>query len=444
MAGDDSSMIIVVVMMVCFCSVILAGGFGYTCTGGSFDLDDFDMDKCLGKTTTTTTTGGGGNTDPGNNPPADEYAECEGQFYNEATTTCFGDQTAGIRWEWLDDDTARTCRGHTAKYGIMISSSYNNHVTKYRFPDVIGNMANSFSFNGGPPEFLTGNNIKFYITPLDAFDKKVATTAEYTLDNMNSAEKCTAHGTPVPWSQAQLVSTGTENAPDTQPCEGNVYLPVSECLRSGLVLNDENDPNRCGAGYQTVELDTNHPSYIAAKDGGSCEFSKAVPCSFPCAPSLPVVEKTQAMCDQEAYTYNNWRNSMGCVKDNFPHSSPPTDQSAYTRITGDCYPDGSADGVQATLAMEVSDDKLSCIPTYRWSACGFSVCPENCIGHWSEAWGPWDPPNLGQACDSEQVRYKTATYVIDHQKVGDGAACERGHGDTKIVDEDWNTRDCYD
>ena len=128
MAGDDGA-ILAVGMIACFFSAVMSAGLSYTCTGGSFDPDDFDTDKCLELFPKDTSGGGGGGVnDPGNYPPSDEYTVCKGLFYNEATTTCFGGTTAGIRWEWLSSDEALDCRAKTAKYSVVISSSYNNHV----------------------------------------------------------------------------------------------------------------------------------------------------------------------------------------------------------------------------------------------------------------------------------------------------------------------------
>ena len=456
MAGDDSS-IIVVIMMVCFCSVVMAGGFGYTCTGGSFDLDAFDMDKCLewpkksastSNTTPTSTTTPA--TNPNDYPPADEYAFCKGQFYNDITTTCFSSGgIAGIRWNWLENDQADTCRQKTYKYGIVVSSSQNSHRVKYRFPDIIGSDANSFNFSGAPPGFLSGQNIKFYITPLDVNDKKVGDTAEYVLDVDNSSERCSGHGTPVPFSQTTIIEDPNASdpsaapPPDPVPCEGNVYKPVSGCMRAGLELNDPNDASRCGDGFQTTELDTSDPSYSAAQHGGTCEYSKTIPCENPCADTVVREKKTQEMCDLESYTYNQWTNSLGCVKDTgFDKVSPPTDASAYVQITQNCYPIGEKDGVVATLSMKPSEDGYSCVPVYNWRACGKTECVRDCVGDWVDHPTPevtcWNSPaakakNWGERsgdapiAGSGQVA-KRQKYVVSSPASSTGACPLLGKG----------------
>lgn len=452
MAGDEA--ILVVGLMACFCSVVLSAGFGYTCTGGSFDPDDFDTDKCLTLFPEDDTGGGGGGggggtTNPSNYPTSNLYSECHGQFYNEATTTCFGDRIAGIRWVWLDNDTARTCRARTHKYGVVVSSSQTAHNMKYKFPDIVGNMANSMSFNNGPSGFLDNQNIKFYVTPLDVNDQKISDTAEYVLDTANSSETCSGHGTPVDFSQARLINTSTP-AQETVPCSGDVYLPKTACQRAGVTLDNPSDASRCGDGFQTVELDTTHPSYKAATGGGQCQFSKTTPCSVPCASTVVRETKTQAMCDQEAYTYNQWVNAMGCVVDNFSHSSPPANQSDYTQMTGTCYPAGGEDGVTATLSMRVSSDGYSCVPVYNWNACGKQVCPVNCRGHWEAgAWGDWSGSHSCWGA-ANKTRYRTDRYQYDELKQGTGQACPHTEGDTRQAKEcDCNTNcddgcDCDD
>ena len=154
-------------------------------------------------------------------------------------------------------------------------------------------------------------------------------------------------------------------------------------MRAGLELNDPTDASRCGDGFQTTELDTSDPSYSAAQHGGTCEYSKTVPCSNPCASTVVREQKTQADCDLEAYTYNNWTNGLGCVKDTgFDKTSPPTDASAYTQIAESCFPIGERDGVVATLSWQVSPDGYSCVPVYNWRACGKTECPKDCVGDW--------------------------------------------------------------
>jgi hypothetical protein len=393
--ADDDAAIIVVMMMACFFSAVMSAGLSYTCTGGSFDPDDFDTDKCLELFPEDTSGGGGGGTttptqDPSTYAPADEYAFCKGQFYNDATTTCFSSGgIAGIRWSWLENDEASTCRQKTYKYGIVVSSSQNSHRVKYRFPDIIGSDANSFNFSGAPSGFLPGQNIRFYITPLDVNDKKVGDTAEYVLDVDNSSETCRGHGSPVSFSKATIIEDPNASdpsaapPPDPVPCEGSVYKPVSGCMRAGLELNDPYDSSRCGDGFQTTELDTSHASYKAPEHGGTCEYSKTVPCSNPCSDTVVREKKTQADCNLEAYTYNQWTNSLGCVKDTgFDKTSPPTDARGYVQITENCFPIGEKDGVVATLSMKPSVDEYSCVPVYNWNACGKTECPKNCVGDW--------------------------------------------------------------
>ena len=411
MSSSDTGIVLVLVIGG-FLSMVSSVAAGYTCTGGTFNPEDFDTDKCLewpkkGGGSGGGSGGGGGssNTDPNSYAPADEYAFCKGQFFNEATTTCFSNSTgiAGIRWKWLESDDATTCRMKTYKYAVVVSSSQNSHRVKYRFPDVIGNDANSFCFSGAPSGFLPNQNIKFYITPLDENDKKIGDTAEYVLDTNNSSEVCNAHGTPVAWSQATVVEDpdakdpSSEPPPDPVPCDGNVYLPQSACIRAGLELNDANDPQRCGDGFQTTELDTSDPSYSAAQHGGTCNFTNTVPCSFPCAPTVVRTQKTQEDCDIEAYTYNQWVNAAGCVKDTgFDKSSPPTLLEDYTQITESCFPIGEQDGIIATLSMEVSPDGYSCVPVYNWNACGKTECPKDCVGDWVDHPTPevtcWNSP----------------------------------------------------
>lgn len=442
--ADDGTALVVVAMMTCFFSVVLSG-FSYTCTGGSFDPEDFDGDKCLTlfpeDDDDSGGGGGGGGSDGGgvsnpSNLPSTPGGACE-YFSQDVTTTCYSSSggEAGVRWGWLDSDDATACKEKTTKYGIVVSSSETNHNVKYKFPDVVGRDSNSFKFNGAPSGFLTGQNVKFEITPLNDSNEKVGNTVIATLDTNNSREACNAHGTAVPFSSAtSLGAVGSQPTLDPQDCQGNTYTPPSACMRDGVVL--DGTPSRCGHGKINWALDTNAADYVAAKDGGSCTLSHSRVCEVPCPPDAPPPP------DCNSYVTDFLRNdTLGCVADDFDHNNPPSSASAYTKYT-DHYPAGGKDGV--IQWYKIASDPTNCKKLTEWRACGYTEEPVNCVGNWVNDGGEYTTYGPCNCPHKTKYTKQNKKYHVSDEGNATGAACETFHGDTKIVDiETKSVRCCH-
>jgi len=439
MSSGDSGLVLVMVMsgVLCMASSI---GLGYTCTGGSFDPDDFDTDKCLEWPEKDNGSGGGGGGGGGADSAyhssfatSDDFNICEAQFFNEATSTCYSaeDGTAGIRWAWLDNEDADACIEKTTKYDIVVSSSSSYHNVRYRFPAVVGRNANSFAFKDAPPDFLEGQNIRFYITPLNDSNEQITRPATYELDTQNSTEVCNAHGTPVSFSQAtSLGDVGSKPTLDPQPCEGNTYTSPTECMRNGVVL--DGTPTKCGDGLIHWELDTSAADYVPAKDGGACVLAHTRGCTVPCPPDAPPPP------DCNSYVTDFLKNdTLGCVKDDFDHDNPPDDSSAYTKYNG-YYPVGEKDGVMQYY--KIATDPLNCPKLTEWRACGYAEAPVNCVGNWVADGGEYyvNKDCDGCSCKSAAHYRQNYKYVVSQQANATGAACETHHGATKSE----RTRDC--
>jgi hypothetical protein len=438
MSSGDSGLVLVMVMSGVFC-MVSSIGLGYTCTGGSFDSDDFDMDKCLewpkksastsNTTPTSTTTPGGGG--PSVFTPSSDFNACEAQFFNEATTTCYSSQsgTAGIRWKWLDNEEADKCIEKTTKYDVVVSSSSSNHNVRYRFPAVIGRDANSFAFTNAPSGFLESQNIRFYITPLNDIDEQITRPATYELDTQNSSEVCNAHGTPVDFGMAtSLGAVGSQPSLNPTPCQGNTYTPPSACTRNGVVL--DGTPDKCGDGLISWNLDTSAADYVAAKDGGACVLAHTRGCTVPCPPDAPPPP------DCNSYVTDFLRNdTLGCVKDDFDHSNPPANASSYTKYTGGHYPVGEDDGVMQYY--KIATDPLNCPKLTEWRACGYTETPVNCVGSWVKDGGEYYKNKVCDGCSCKSAAHyrQKYKYVIPEGKEGNatGAACDAVNGATKDV-----------
>jgi len=433
MSGDGA--ILAVGMMACFFSAVMSAGLSYTCTGGSFDPDDFDTKKCLDLFPEDTSGGGGGGgtTNPATNPTAPGTETCT-YLYEDKLTTCYDVNSgeAGVRWEWLDSDEAEACKAGVTKYGIVISSSQYNHNVKYKFPDIIGRDSNAFKFNGAPGGFLGGQNIKFEITPMNDRDEKIGNTVTATLDTNNSSETCNAHGNAVPFSKAtSLGAVGLKPNLTPTPCQGNTYTPPSACMRGDVVL--DGTPSKCGQGMINWALDTSAADYVAAKDGGACTLAHSRVCEVPCPPDAP----PPPACNEYVL---GWQENLGlgCVADNFNHSTPPTDENAYTKYTGGYYPVGGSDGVKQFYKL--STDPQNCPKLTEWRACGYTEAPVNCVGQWINNGAEYLKSKQcnGCTCTRAAAYYQPKKYKVTTQANATGAACEAVDGATKEI----KTRPC--
>lgn len=428
--GDDNALI-VVAMMACMFSVVVSAGFTYTCTGGTFDLENIDYDKCFTFPDTDGSGGGGGGgggaTNPSSYPAyAEEGLYCDGMIFEDSMTTCYDIDTgeAGVRWEWVDSDDAEECKNKVTKYGIVVSSSQYNHNVKYRFPDVIGRDSNSFKFNKAPDGFLEGQNVKFEITPLNDINEKITNTVVATLDTNNSSEICNAHGDPVDFSSAELLGdVGSKPTLNPTPCEGNTYTPPTECMRDGVVL--DGTPGKCGDGLIQWSLDTSAADYVAATDGGECVLAHSRGCHVECAPDAP----PPADCNQYVPGWNYA--GLGCVKDNFDHNNPPANDEDYVKM-GDCYPAGEKDGVK--MRYKVATDPINCSNLTEWVACGLTECPVNCVGSWVNDGAEY---LRAKDCNAEptvcSAYMQNQKYVVTQQANATGSACETTNGATRTV-----------
>ena len=427
MAGDDGAMI-AVAMMACFFSAVMSAGLGYTCTGGSFDPDDFDTDKCLKLPDDETDDGGGGGggggggaADPTNFPSSNVLA-CSGYIHEDVTKTCYDVNLgeAGVRWEWLDSDEANLCKGYTTKYGIVVSSSKENHALKYRFPDIMGKDMNAFKFNSAPAGFLTGQNVKFYITPMNDLNERIGNTFIATLDTNNSSEICNAHGNPVSFTSATLVETKASEEVRVD-CSGGTWSAWGPCLMNNTnITNDQ----ICKSGVQTRTLS----GYEAATGGGTCNVEESQTCR-----SVGCTTTTEP--DQDC-VLGEWDSQMASASLEIPlyydKFTGANTCSAACNGPANSYPGANPGG---GIRVETRDIKFeqkgvngaACGDMRRTPACNTDRCPKDCVGAWR------DTPNFpeyevrcGKSGDwTIKAGYKQQYFHVSEDEINGGQCVNR-------------------
>ena len=97
-----SSELIIILLIACCCCMIISGVGFWSCTGGTFDTDQFDSSKCLSRGT------GFVYTDPNSTPTSLEFTTCIGSIDTNETKLCIDKNSgsAGIQWKWVDTDSA--------------------------------------------------------------------------------------------------------------------------------------------------------------------------------------------------------------------------------------------------------------------------------------------------------------------------------------------------
>ena len=425
MASDDGAILVVFVMICAFSVILTTGYLAYTCTAGTFDLGEFDADRCLvlpldGGGGGGGVGGGGGANDPGNYPPSSQTDACSGYMHEDVMTTCYdvNNKEAGVRWEWIDSDEALVCKGYTTKYGIVVSSSQENHTLKYRFPDVMGKDMNTFKFNNPPDGFLVGQNIKFYITPLNDLDESIGNTVVATLDTNTSSEVCNAHGTAVDFKKATLITADDPQDEVPVDCTGGSWGPWGPCMMNQTdITNDQ----ICKSGIQTRSL----AGYEAATGGGTCNLEESQSCR---STGCDVTTEPDQDC-----VVGDWDSQIASVSLGIPLYND-TYTGANTCSAACDGPSGSYPGANpgGGVRVESRDIKFgqegrgkACPDLRREQACNTQKCPKDCVGGWQNS-GPTEQVDCSTGTHPDyRATYQPQKYVVSENENPPGTCANR-------------------
>ena len=394
-AANAEAGILVVAMMACVFSSAVSGALTYTCTKGTFEFDQFDADHCFAipEDEGSSGSGGGGGEGGGVDTFGSSYAAagedllvCFSAFFSDESRTCFTDTSQiGVRWAWLNSDLASSCREKVAKYFIEVSSSSDNHNKKYGY-SIVGKDANSIIISDASAVMVDGDNkqnVRLYITPLDASGAKITDTATAEVDVGSSAtETCDAiGGTAVAFSEfTELATTVAESG---TPCTGGTWSEPGPCMADDGITEITGEPGACGAGTALTVL-------TGYTGGPPCVTEKRERCAKECAEPTP----TDCVLARLPNGEINWN----------PYPGTP-DYNAT--CLSQCAASGAAnESIFASAdVLEDAQGNGQCAYT-QTTTC---ECPRDCVGSWQHS------HNEERQCKddtSENATYKVEKFVV--------------------------------
>ena len=281
----------VVMVAVCSISAMLSFGLGsYTCTDGTFNFSNFESSLCFTWPNKNEDGGGsGGGSGSGSGTPDDDPTLFTSDFPASAHfSTCDGAVTitkqcqqevnnfkgkVGIRWNTL------MCQEHVSKFAIEIFSSADTN-KRYRYITEVSPNKNSIIIEL-VKSFYKDHNMTIIVTPLDQYNKKLATGAEVVLDKDSTYETCDSiGGTPVSFYWFKEV---TEAPPAPVDCTGGAWSAPGSCMGDDGKTILTGEPGKCGAGITKSIL----TGYTPAQNGGACKTEEGTRCYVPCPGETP-------------------------------------------------------------------------------------------------------------------------------------------------------------
>ena len=438
----DKTGLFIVLMIACVISIAFSVLMSYTCTGGTWDFDNFKASKCVEIPEDETDpgsgsdgdgdgggSGGGGGSgdgssledvDPASLDNSEHYALCSGAIHSNDAKTCWNEDEngAGVRWEWSQAQEQALCQGYASKYRIIVSSNLDEHVMKYYYDKNISS-ANSFRFKNAPEGFLKGTNVKFVVSALTSDDKRVITPFTVTLDAGESTDNCgeVGGGIAIDWSEMKRVPRPSEPPPPPPPqdCSGGTWVLDEDygCLSDGV----KQDKTKCGPSCME-KFDKKGDDFVGAANGGTCELTKYE------------LFQRQSCSEYEAdaqidCVWGEWEPAPLAGVNDEPHDA--------INVNGTCSR-ACAGGTQRQVKRVIVDDEnvdtdKVCGTKIQHVACNTQECPINCVGNWScEPWRKKEDSQHGFGyIDGE----RDCEYVVKQSKNSTGAACPHAHGEMK-------------
>ena len=468
----DNTGLFIVLMIACVISITSSVLMSYTCTGGTWDFDNFKGSNCVkipegeenpdpACTTFTTQSdcpsrcswdtttsscgeyvgggggGGGGGSyediDPASLGNSVHYALCSGAIASNDAKTCWNenDRSAGVRWVWSEAQEQALCKGYAAKYRIVVSSNYDDHVGRYYYDKSPG-TANSFRFKNSPNGWLKGMNVKFVITALTSDDKRVISPVTVELDASESTDDCDeiGAGTAVDWSEMKDMPQASARPPPPPPtdCTGGEWVLDEEygCLSDGL----PQDKTACGPTCME-KFDKKGDDFVPAANGGTCELTTYKPFY---RPSCNEYEADEAVdCQWDPWT-------LAPLAGN----SEPYDAIG---INGTCSKPCAGGTQRQARYVSVDDENVDngevCGSEFKTIACNTQACPINCqSGYQCGGWEEYQTSNKsGGWTHYKKRRKRTCTLNVSVQPNSYGAPCPalQSYPQDEIIQE-WKTK----
>lgn len=458
----DNTGLFIVLMIACAMSIVSAILMSYTCTGGTWDFDNFKASKCVEIPEDETDSGSGDGSgfgvgsgfgdgsgsgdasledvDPFSLDNSEHHALCSGAIHPNDAKTCWNEDEkgAGVRWAWSEAQEQALCKGYAAKYRIIVSSSFDEHVGRYYYDKSPG-TANSFRFKNAPNGWLKGHNVKFVITALTSDDKRVISPITVELDAGESTDNCEeiGAGTAIDWSEMKIVPDPDERPPPPPPrdCSGGEWVLDEEygCLSEGLPV----DKTTCGPSCME-KFDKKGDDFVGAANGGTCELTKYE--LFQRESCSEYKADAQIDC-----VWGEWAPEPLAGVNDEPHDAIGMNGTCSKACGG-----GTQRQVQEVSMDDENVDGETCANKIQHVACNTQDCPIDCVGGWRcDGWTEYElcAHDGGQACGATgwttytNRKKRDCTWSTQVEPNVDGIQCPTQRTKTEdVFVKSWRTK----
>ena len=400
----DNTGLFIVLMIACVISIASSVLMSYTCTGGTWDFDNFKASKCVeipddtdpddGSDGSDGSDGGGGGNNTSNIPSNSENVPisehyCPGGLLMDHSKACFvkGHEKAGATWAWAEYESIKECKSKCAKYQVIVYSNQDENVAKYRYIKD-GGDSSDFAFEGAPANWVTGRAVTFEVTPLTADDKKLTDTATIKVTALGESDQCGDMGMSnyVNFNDLEFIFEGEGDTPppEKKDCSGGTWVLDEEygCLSDGV----KQDKTACGPSCME-KFDKKGDDFIPASGGGTCEVTKYE--LFQRQSCSPRVEDAPIDC-----VWGEW--------EPIPLAGANPEPYDAVGMSGTCSARCGTGGLQRQVKQVIVDDENvegeTCANKIQYVECNRFDCGRSCEGSLVERDVAYDTECVTDGC----------------------------------------------
>jgi len=485
MADSSTLILFVIVILCCIASFIFSM---WTCTGGSWDFDNWEFDSCVKipgsdpapgpAPSSGSDSGSGSGSGSGSSPElytsnikdlyiekSEHFTDCSAIFDINESQSCYNKDNNGAAVNWFfsnDIDITSTCKNNIDKIRVLITSSQPGIDNDQWWYTDLGPAVTDFYFKNAPPGFVISQQggtrkITFVIQALDKYEKIMVPEILQELIPETEVNDCTnlGVGDGVEWDDTMIKYVIPIDIPEPPPppkdCEGGEWILDEEygCQIDGEKVNrDDCGPNCMERYYYGGD------NLIPSENGGTCYTEK-------------FEEYARAGCDgDEATVYNQpcilseWRsvNEAG-------YNSIVTQPGQYAISTGGCskqYKEDPTDSipqqkqvreiVQQPYGKDEYGNKYVCDSRERYVECNNFLKPIEGVCGWENM---GDPELVHECSDNCCDNYSGSTETFKQKQVfkvsslhqgdvPDDKKCLFGDGTVRYINYDGkNCSSCY-
>ena len=476
MADSSALFIVLFILILCIASFIVSM---WTCTGGSWDFDNWDLDSCVkipgsdpspapapAPADTIPDSGGSGS---GSQPDlytsnikdlyiekSEHFMDCSAIFDINESQSCYNKDNNGAAVQWFfsnDLDITSTCKNNIDKIRVLITSSQPGIDNEQWWYTDLGRAVTDFYFKNAPTGFVTSGEggtrkITFVIQALDKNEKIMVPEILQELIPETEVNDCTnlGVGDGFNWDDTMMkyVLPIDIPPPPSPPknCEGGEWILDEDygCQIDGEKVNIDDCGPSCWERYYL-----GGPNFIPSENGGACiESEYRERARDPCTGNEATVYNTPCVLSE------NWIATTRVGIDDYPVTEPnDLATGGYCSKPYKETPDDTA-GTQLQIKTRIKDpvgvdkngNKYVCGPEEREVKCNDFLKPIPGVCGWENT-GPLEIVN---ACDSNccnnaygsKEKFKQKQYFniesMHQGNVADDQKCLIGSGTERYVD----------